>query len=248
VSLPHSSWGTRLLARNYDVMVRYLPAARRIRVQDPQRRWSVLDVGSGASGIAPFLPGWRPMSMDRFRQEGAESGARFCQASATQLPFRDRAWDVVTCIDVLEHLAPEDRTLAIQEALRVARRMVVIACPCGPRARAADDAMHRAYVQAGQPPPSWLQEHLRYPHPDADALEATVREEGARRGLEDCEVFFNESLALQRVHRFLARTTHVGYKLFSVVCTLVLPILTRPTSSRTGYRCFLVATPAPGRR
>ena len=232
-----------LLARNYDVMVRYLPAARRIRDADPGRQWSVLDVGSGASGIEPFVREWRPTGVDRFQPpEGIQSGSRFCRASATRLPFRDRSWDVVICIDVLEHLAPEDRILAIQEVLRVARRMAILAFPCGPRARAADDAMFHAYARAGKEAPAWLGEHLRQPHPEADAVEKLVRLEGARHGLQKCDVFFNESLALQRVHRFLARTTRVGYKIFSLSCTLALPILTRPISSHDAYRCFVVAT------
>ncbi len=45
----------------------------------------------------------------------------------TTLPFPDRAFDVVTCVDVLEHVAQYDRFL--DELLRVARRGVFISTP-----------------------------------------------------------------------------------------------------------------------
>lgn len=232
----------RLLDRNYDVMVRYVPAARRIRAADPDRRWTVLDIGSGATGIAPFLPGWRHVGVDRTRPDGPAPAVPFCQASALSLPFADGSWDAVTCIDVLEHLAPEDRARAVQEAVRVARRLVIIACPCGDRARAADEAMSRAYLGTGQEPPPWLVEHLRHPHPDAATLERIVRAEAGKREAVSYEVSFNESLGLQRIHRFLGRTSRVGYKVFSLLCTGLLPLLTHPLGNEGAYRCFIVTT------
>ena len=235
-----------IVRRNYDVMVRYVPAARLIRRADPDRRWTVLDVGSGLSGIAPFLPGWRTAGVDRALPDEIERGAPFSVASATALPFPDRSWDVVTCIDVLEHLPPEDRSASIREAFRVARRMVVIAFPSGATAREADAAMRDAYAGAGQEPPGWLTEHLRHPHPDADALAAEARAAGSRAVRVD--VFHNESLALQRVHRFLARTTPYGYKAFSLACSLAVSVLSRPLPHGDGYRCFIVATFAQAHR
>jgi SAM-dependent methyltransferase len=48
---------------------------------------------------------------------------------ARTLPYPDRSVDTVTLIHLLEHLAPGDVASAIAEAVRVARRRVVIAVP-----------------------------------------------------------------------------------------------------------------------
>ena len=41
-------------------------------------------------------------------------------------PFKDGAFDVVSCLDVLEHLDPPDTVAALKELRRVARRAVVV--------------------------------------------------------------------------------------------------------------------------
>lgn len=52
------------------------------------------------------------------------------QADATQLPFIDGAFDVVTLLEVLEHIpAP---AIALGEAVRVARRYLLISAPSKP--------------------------------------------------------------------------------------------------------------------
>lgn len=50
-------------------------------------------------------------------------------ADATALPYRDSSFDTVTLIHLLEHLEPEQALAAIREAVRVARRAVIIAVP-----------------------------------------------------------------------------------------------------------------------
>ncbi len=49
------------------------------------------------------------------------------QADATQLPFTDGAFDVVTLLEVLEHISAP--AIALGEAVRVARRYVLISVP-----------------------------------------------------------------------------------------------------------------------
>lgn len=51
----------------------------------------------------------------------------FVVGAANALPFPNAAFDIVTCIEVLEHL--EDPGAALRELLRVARRYVVITVP-----------------------------------------------------------------------------------------------------------------------
>jgi SAM-dependent methyltransferase len=54
-------------------------------------------------------------------------GIRFVSGELPRLPFDDGAFDVVTCIEVLEHLV--DPAASLRELARVARRSVVVTVP-----------------------------------------------------------------------------------------------------------------------
>ena len=59
-------------------------------------------------------------------------GAYFAAASVLALPFRDGAFDVVGCFEVLEHLPGDGPAAALRELARVARRAVLLSVPHEP--------------------------------------------------------------------------------------------------------------------
>ncbi len=56
-------------------------------------------------------------------------GSSIAQSAAEALPFRDRAFDVVLCSEVVEHIDPSAAHSALAELARVARRVVVVTTP-----------------------------------------------------------------------------------------------------------------------
>lgn len=97
-------------------------------------RWSVLDVGCG--------PGHLLAALANRRQKGIVVGIDFsgeavkhctreglaaCLGTAEHLPFGDKSFDVVTCLETLEHT--EDPKAVLAECRRVARRSVIISVP-----------------------------------------------------------------------------------------------------------------------
>jgi len=88
-----------------------------------------------------------------------------------QLPFRDHSFDAVVVSDVIEHIPPSQRKQVVAEALRVARKLVVIAYPCGPAAFNVDRKLFREYKTRKLTPPAWLAEHMLHPFPDEDLLQ-----------------------------------------------------------------------------
>jgi ubiquinone/menaquinone biosynthesis C-methylase UbiE len=68
-------------------------------------------------------------------------GGRIQTAVATDLPFENGSFDIVTCLDVMEHLIPEDTIPALNEIWRVARYGAIITVNNNPsHYRGVDDA------------------------------------------------------------------------------------------------------------
>jgi len=95
---------------------------------------SLLDAGCGEAEMLRrnALPaGLRPVLLDR----NSDSAARVL-GSVTALPFAPRSFDVVTCLEVLEHL--DDPAAAVRELARVSRRALVLSVPHEPWFRAGN--------------------------------------------------------------------------------------------------------------
>jgi hypothetical protein len=95
----------------------------------------VLDVGAGGRGISTYI---RNPCVSVDREPPVTAGRSFVRADATRLPFDDKSFAAVVQADVLEHLDPSIRSKVIDELFRVARKIVVIAAPCGRRAEEHD--------------------------------------------------------------------------------------------------------------
>lgn len=138
-----------------------------------EARMPLLDVGCGAQGVAAFLPGVRVVGVDLGMPSATDANITFQIASIKHLPFADRAFPVVTSVDVLEHLSLDDRETAIRELIRVAGRAVLIACPQGETAKNYDEQFRQALETRRRPVPEWVFEHGRQPYP---ARETTVEQ------------------------------------------------------------------------
>jgi SAM-dependent methyltransferase len=94
----------------------------------------VLDLGCGDGALSADLverSGARVTAADlawkRARAAAERPGVGAAQASVYALPFRDDAFDLVVCTDLLEHL--DEPELAMRELVRVSRRWVLVSVP-----------------------------------------------------------------------------------------------------------------------
>ncbi len=105
---------------------------------------AALDIGAAGGGNTRVLRGlgWQVLALE-FTAEGsevaAERGLDVVRADAQQLPVADQSLDMVTALDVLEHI-PDDRRAAaeIHRVLRPGGRLVA-AVPVDPRLWSAHD-------------------------------------------------------------------------------------------------------------
>jgi hypothetical protein len=89
------------------------------------RRLRVLDVGDWNGLAASFCPDDLTVWLD---PSGTGAG-RYVQADGGGLPFADGAFDLVACLDTLEHAEPARRPSIVAELERVAAHALVLAVP-----------------------------------------------------------------------------------------------------------------------
>ena len=154
-------------------LVRYAPVVALLR-DEPG---SILEVGSGSTGIAHYL-GRRTFSLEIRFLEPPGPGLLPVAGTATALPFADASVDVVLIMDTMEHIPPPLREQALREAMRVAGRTIVVGGPMGPRAREADVRLAAGYRKRNIAIPDWLAEHLSERAPDVDDIAGPLRDAG----------------------------------------------------------------------
>ena len=147
--------------RSKNPVVRYLVGRFLRRVSDlaategPRR---VLEVGCGEgivlATLAERLPGARfdGLELDETALEQARLRCpvtTLVRGDACELPFGDRSFDLVVCLEVLEHL-PEPRR-ALQEIRRVARGGCLLSVPHEPFFRAGNFLRGKNVGRLGDP-------------------------------------------------------------------------------------------------
>ncbi|MBC7545254.1 MAG: methyltransferase domain-containing protein [Candidatus Sericytochromatia bacterium] len=147
-----------------DHRLRYDAVLNVLRQRLPVR---VLEVGSGPVGLARY---WRQgvVGVDPAFASPPIRGLRATVGSATKLPFEPGPFPVVVSIDMLEHLPLEARLAAVSEMVRVCQDVLILACPCGPDARAAEAQLVGEWAGIL---PDWLAEHQAAGLPDRAELE-----------------------------------------------------------------------------
>jgi SAM-dependent methyltransferase len=160
--------------RQVNQLVRFEPV---LRLLDESAPTTLLDAGSGSTGLGALLPGpRRTVALDVGFDDaggGPPDGWRVV-GDARHLPLADRSVDVVVAVDLLEHVAPADRCRAVGELCRVARRRAVIACPTGTEALETDRRLASRLRRSGREPPPWLEEHLALGFPERDEIVAVA--------------------------------------------------------------------------
>lgn len=148
-------------------VVRYAPVVRSLGGLARDAR--VLEVGAGVEGLGAFWPGHFVGADLEF-----PGGARVANlvpvvADGTRLPFADRTFDLVACVDMLQDV-PEALIPAVcAEMARVARARVVLVTPAGRDAEAAD-RRQLARLRPGVSPPGWLEAQVRTGLPSVEAI------------------------------------------------------------------------------
>ncbi len=186
-----------------NIALRYLPIIewmqRKFKVQSSKFKVSVLEVGSGGLGMAPYLK--MPVTgVDKEFEPPFHPLLKRVRGDATDLKFPNNSFDVVISVDMLEHLPKDKRGVAVKEMLRVAKKLVAIGVPCGKEAEEHDRKMMNQFQNSffGSGPGASLLPARRPPPPLVNARSG-VRALGGvpartTRNLESFEIGSMDSL------------------------------------------------------
>ena len=233
----------------WDTRCRNLPPARILKavLRDVPHRNEpmLLDIGCGKLGVAAFLPHVMVMGIDVDLPVTTAANFTFQLGSITALPFADRSFPLVSCIDVLEHLSTEDRELGIKELVRVASEAIVVAYPQGKLAADVDEEFRRDCELHGTTFPSWLIEHQRQPYPVTativEQLQTAAKASGRKATI---SVSYCEPANVSRIVRRAAARSKLLYAAVNLLFGALLTIIRSPNDSN-GYRAIALIELSP---
>ena len=178
-------------------LVRYVPIKPYL---DSAARASLIEVGSGAHGLATILDDTSFVGIDvRIDGEPAPTMYPFCYDGG-RLPFRATSFHTVVSMDTLEHVPPPNRVDFLKELLRISASRIILgfATNNGPPAAKGDDFMRNLLVRLGMEQPAWLNESDEFGLPPARDVEAILSQldDWSWRPLPPAGDFFNLLAAL----------------------------------------------------
>lgn len=123
----------------WESAVRSTPAERQ-RIQEtiaaiPADAQTLLDVGCGSGVFLNTLCQSEARKLERLvgcdiAQEALKSvKVEVCRCPVTDMPSEDCEFDMVTCLEVLEHITVDDFDEALSEIARVARKYILVTVP-----------------------------------------------------------------------------------------------------------------------
>lgn len=201
----------------------------------------LLDVGSGELGVSTFLNGVKSVGIDRDQPNNVPQGLVFHRGDITALPYFDKSFPVVSCIDVLEHLSVSSRETAIAELVRVASRAVLIACPHGKTATDCDEAFRSACEARGRLVPDWLTEHQSQSYPVDSQIVIDINKAASLSGrVAEVSLSYCEPAVICRTVRAAAARSTSLYVATNLLMGTVFRFVNLPNAENS-YRVIALA-------
>ncbi|BDV41759.1 hypothetical protein GURASL_06820 [Geotalea uraniireducens] len=152
---------------NADAALRYFPISDTILEMGGEA--SILEVGSGCTGITPYIP-HKVTGVDVSFEQPVSPNLTPVLLSGENLPFNDSSFDIVVSVDMLEHVPAPNRPTVISELLRVARKRVYLAVPCGNESEEHDRLLNDLYTARHGEAYPFLVEHVENGLPTAQEI------------------------------------------------------------------------------
>lgn len=150
----------------FDQFQRYKVVQEIVDFARNDKSLKILDVGGYPGLVSDFLPQDETLILDVVSCDKPN----YVQGDGTSLPFEDASFDVVTSLDVYEHIPLEKRDAFIDELCRVSRDLIILSAPFKNRdVELAEQLLYDYVVRVFGEFPT-LKEHIDHGLPELDAL------------------------------------------------------------------------------
>lgn len=155
-----------------EAAIRYYPVVKAItRLKLDKAK--ILEVGPGSLGIIPYFQ--REIDGVDIDFSGPKTNLlNKIIGTATNLPFKKNFYDVVISVDVLEHIPKEQREVAIEELIRVAKKLAVIVVPTGEKSQQQDSELSVRWQKMKKGKNQFLEEHVQNGLPSNHEILVTI--------------------------------------------------------------------------
>ncbi len=161
---------------------------------------TVLDVGGSISRLASYC---KPKSITTADVKEPVD----ILYDGKKIPVDDKSYDVVTSIDVLEHVPVKQREEFIHELNRIARKRVIISAPYGSPEHSAYEKKVLAYFSAKGVKMPYLEEHVAIGLPTPELLESFEKKyKGSLRYSGN----INTTDVLMKIHNFEVKNPYLN--------------------------------------
>lgn len=157
-----------------DIVLRYEPIVNDIKKNKYKK---ILEVGSDDYGIAPFLNLTSKITLFdfSFRRKSLET-VFYKTGSVLKLPFKDKSFESVISLDMLEHIPPKLRNKALSELMRVTKKTLYLGFPCDSAARKRDKIFFNLVSPfKSSPHIKYIKEHLQNGLPSSKAVVKKIK-------------------------------------------------------------------------
>lgn len=136
----------------------------------------ILEVGSGPRGITRYL-NYPITGVDKVFNKPSRL-VKQVKVKDIKLPFKTNSFDYVISVDMLEHLPDNKRGESLREMIRVAKKGLVLAVPCGLKAEAQDKDLFDYYFKNHNEEEKVLKEHLKFGLPKIEEINKLIENSG----------------------------------------------------------------------
>lgn len=223
-----------------EVALRYLPIVNEIK-KTCALNTKILEIGSGGLGICPYLRR-KVTGVDVKFYPPFHNLLERIEAKAENLPFSDSSFEVVLTADMLEHLPKLERVAAINQMLRVARKKVFIAVPCGKLSEEQDIFLNNYFYKIHKRSYFFLKEQVNYQLPEEDEIHNTILQSAkSNKKKIKIRVLGNENL---RLHLFLMKgfvsKNFILQIFFRKILLFFIPVLKLLNSEPAYRKIFMI--------
>lgn len=233
---------------NPDAYSRFQICCDILKRQYGNKKFELLDVGGASSYFYDFLIhnnlNFSMTVVDIVEYDGKPKEVEFLLGSAEKIPLDDKSFDVVTGIDMLEHLPGDTLKKSVAgEAFRLSRDLVIFAGPTESVAVSDfEDKLNEINLLYFGTEQKWLSEHFKYGKPDTGKVVDILGKSGVQ---------INVFSALELTEWYISSVVNLLSSISDQVNSSTIKQMNRDFNlarnyicddPQSGYRTFIIAS------